>query len=72
MAKHRGTVFAVVRVAEFVMDNHEVAYTSATVLGVYLTAERADEIKAGYEQQMKDYGFDEFQFEVQASTYYDE
>ena len=71
MAKHRGTVYSVVRSVR-ADDSEETLLVNSTVIGVFLTAERADEVKAGSEQRMKEYGFDEFQFEVQASTYYDE
>lgn len=63
-AKHRGTLYAVVRTQQDGL---------AVVVGVYLTPDRADEIKARYVQEMKDRGFGGmFQFSVNATTYYDE
>lgn len=71
MPKHRSTVFAVVRTQY--SDHEGGGFVTPVTIGVYATATRADEIKGRYEQEMKDKGlFDYFEFEVQASTYYDE
>lgn len=62
--KHRATVYTVVRT---------VGDVDPSVIGVYLTPDRADEVKGASEQDMIDRGMgDLFKFEVQATTYYDE
>lgn len=71
MAKHRGTVYAVVRVDDpnIVVSNPR---PRPVLIGVYLTLQRAEEIQGRSAQQFKDMGIGGFKFEVQPTTYYDE
>lgn len=67
MAKHRDTVFNVVRTS----------YTGAhTTIGTYRTLRGADEAMASAEQEMLDRGMNpldpDFTFRIETSTYYDE
>lgn len=67
MPKHRQTVFNVVRLC---IDQSKYV---PTVVGVYLSLERAEEIKGKFKQEMKEKKLEDiFDFTVQASTYYDE
>lgn len=69
--KNRSTLFAVVRVQY--EDNEGPGLFDPTIVGVYSSLLRAEEIAGTYSQEMEEKGFgDMFTFEVQASTYYDE
>lgn len=71
MAKHRSSVFTVVRE---VLDDDTGGYTFSAVVGVYLTLQRAEEVSAGCLQTFLDAGVpkDRYWFNVEATTYYDE
>lgn len=65
--KNRGSVFAVIRTSqygEFYLDPH--------LLGVFLTLDRAEEVRDSYIQDFLDRHIEGFKFEVQISNYYDE
>lgn len=68
MAKHRGTVYAVVRqTADGYFPPHR-----PVLIGVYFSLERAEEIQGRSAQQFKEMNIEGFKFEVQPTTYYDE
>lgn len=70
MAKHRGSVFTVVREEWNIRANN---FLFSAVIGVYHGLNRAEEIAAKCQQEMVDHGVGElFRFQVQVSTYYDE
>lgn len=65
--KHRANIFVVER---RILDKAVVSYT---VIGVFPTAEGADNFKGACEQDFRERGFtdDDFAFTVTMSTYYD-
>lgn len=68
MPKHRQTLFAVIREH----DSYG-AMCDATLIGVYVTLERADEVRGASEQEFKDRlgkHAEEFMFSVQPVTFY--
>lgn len=67
MSKHRSNVWVVVREEDDAWGDK-----FSGIVGVYRTAERADEVVGMCEQEMKDRGFDQFIFSVKVATYYDE
>ena len=70
MAKHRSTLFAVVR-----KIHNGTAFEYSGLIGVYLTLDRAEEIKDSSIQQLKDqfpHISIDFEFEVSPVTYYEE
>lgn len=77
MAKHRSNVFTVVReectdeIGDYYLTP---SYTFSTVIGTYLTLQRAEEIAATAAQVFKDAGLldYEYRFSVRINTYYDE
>lgn len=73
MPKHRQTLFAVVREFE---TGTNFDLTDAVIIGVYLTFQRADEVKDAAKQEFVDrFGIVEaskFHFSIQAVTYYEE
>jgi hypothetical protein len=72
VAKHRSSVFAVVRERDF--GFLEEAFEFEAIIGAYLTLARAEEVAEASLQEMKDKGMQdgEFKFYVAATTYYDE
>lgn len=72
MPKHRSTVYTVVRNAFTESGWGQSIMDHSTIVGTYLTHDRADEVRAAYQQEMKDRGIDDIYFEVQASTWYEE
>lgn len=75
MAKHRSSVFTVVRECVIGRDEDDDSklFGQPSVVGVYFSLNRAEEIAARFAQEMVDSGFyHEFRFSVQVSTYYDE
>lgn len=71
--KHRSTMYAVVRLAGPELDGNPFdSRTKPTLIGAYVTAMRAEEVKDASAQTMKDLGIHGFLFEVQAVTFYAE
>lgn len=73
MAKHRETIFCVVRETYEEEDFGSYHLGSPMICAATHSLERAEELKGKYEQEMKDKDFeDEFLFHVQTTTFYDE
>lgn len=74
MPKHRQTGFCVIRSQLEESGFGERFYAGCYVVGMYFSLERAEEVAGQYHQLMIEQGFkpEDFQFEVQTSTYYDE
>lgn len=72
MPKHRGSVYTVVREERTVYGND--LYGQPSIIGVYATLQRADEVADGSAQHLRDLGAEDgdYRFTVQVSTYYDE
>lgn len=77
MAKHRGSVFTVVR-ERFVwrgpIQDAQNWYEFSAVIGTYLSLQRAEEVVGASQQAFRDAGVgdDEYRFTVKVNTYYDE
>lgn len=71
--KHRDNCYIVVRLLNSPEKDEYFYLVDSQVVGVYSTHERADEICAGYHQQVTDGLLPaDFEFEVQIGTYYNE
>lgn len=70
LPKHRTQIYVVVREDRWRYEEG----ISTTVIDSFRSLERAEEVAAGYEQDMKDrqVGSDSVVFKVVTSTYYDE
>jgi hypothetical protein len=78
VAKHRGSVFTVVREEknwyEGAYDEAQAKYVFSSVIGTYLSLERAEEVVGASQQAFRDAGVsdDNYRFSVKVNTYYDE
>lgn len=71
LPKNRATVFVVIRTVDMQVGFQHVKI-QPTVVGVYFSLSRAEEIAGRYKQEMDDKGFTGINFEVMASAFYDE
>lgn len=75
MAKHRGSVYTVIREQFYGMTvNEEKIYIFSAVVGTYATLDRAEEIVGISVQFFRDAGVPDgvHRFSTQINTYYDE
>ncbi len=72
MPKHRGTAYAVVRLQKLDNDREFDSRYGPTIVGVYDTMTRAEEVAGKSLQTLIDLGIHEFRFNVQTTVWYDE
>lgn len=74
MAKHRSTIFTVVREQYKYFPGANGSYTFSTICGSYASIDKAYEEVGVCEQAFKDAGIlkDDYRFSVHTNTYYDE
>lgn len=75
MAKHRGTVYAVIRERRAGSEDYDWdGYAFSAITGVYATLQKAEEMAAVGTQALLDAAVNEydFRFSVKPTAYYDE